>query len=139
MILPQQMDRIPEAVGRWLAKRRAWDPAGQRVVLRIDETGDPELFGAELRGVIRASAPGEGGSPARALIELDREADYSGHYTRRGIKRVITTPYLRWHGLSRLLVTSAAVRVIDADDFGDESYDRIIALASMSIDPRPCS
>lgn len=133
MILPMQIDRIPEALGGWLAQRRAWNPIGQRVMLRIEESGDPALFGSELHGIIRACARDNKGAPVKALVELDQTIDYSGHYTRRGIARVITSPYLRWHGLSRLLVTSASVRVVDADDLGDDKYERIIALASMAI------
>ena len=133
MILPGQMDRIPEALGSWLARRRAWNPVGEAVVLGIDESGDQRLFSRRVAGTIRAAARDERGRLSKALIQLDEPIDYVGHYTRRGISTVLTTAYLRWHSLSRILVTSAAVRVIDADDFEDESYDRIIALASMEI------
>src|SRR4051794_8200940 len=95
MILPLQMDRIPEALGGWLARRRAWNPVGQRVRLKIDESGDPALFGKELHGIIRAAAPDEKGGLAKALIELDGEVDYVGHYSRTGIRKVLTVPYLR--------------------------------------------
>lgn len=137
MILPLQMDRIPEALGVWLARRRGWKPVGQRVVLKIDESGDPAWFGVEFHGVIQASDADEEGRLVKALIELDRDADYVGDYTRRRLKTVITTPYLRWHGLNRLLVTSAAVHVVDADDFRQANYDRIIALASLRIEENP--
>lgn len=133
MILPLELDRIPEALGRWLAKRWSWEPAGQRVVLKIDESGDPALFGKKITATIRATARDEDGELSRALLELDHDLDYVGHYARRGVRKVVTRPYLRWHDLNRLLVTSAAVRVVDAEDFESDVQERIIALASMRI------
>ena len=133
MILPLELDRIPQALGGWLARRRAWNPVGERVLLEVNESGDPELFGKKIAAVIRATARDQQGNLMKALLELDDEIDYAGHYGRRGIRRVVTTPYLRWHGLTRLLVSSSAVRVIDADAFEDQAYERIIALASMRI------
>ena len=133
MILPFEMDRIPQALGGWLARRRAWNPIGRRVQLAIDESGDPALFGKKITATIRATALDENGELSRALLELDHALDYAGHYARRGVRRVVTRPYLRWHNLNRLLVTSAAVRVIDAEDFDSDAYERIIALASMRI------
>jgi hypothetical protein len=133
VILPRQMDRIPQALGAWLARRRAWNPIGRRVQLAIDESGDPALFGKKITATIRATALDENGELSHALLELDHAIDYAGHYIRRGLRTVLTRPYLRWHDLNRLLVSSAAVRVIDAEDFNSDAYERIIALASMRI------
>lgn len=134
MILPFQMDRIPQAIGSWLARRRTWSPVGKRVVLTIQESGDPALFGNSLYGVIREVAAGEEGELSKALIELDRAMTYRGHYSRSEITKVISTPYLLQHGLPRLLVTSAAVRVFDADNFASIAPERIIASATMQLD-----
>lgn len=134
MILPLGLDRLPQALGRWLARTRSWSAVGQRVALRIDESGDAKLFGQTLRGVIRNTAIDVHGEATRAIVELDAPIDYAGHYSKQGITFIITTPYLKWHDLSRLLVTSAAVRVIDGDGFEDDTYQRIIALATMKLD-----
>ena len=137
MILPMQMDRIPEALGAWLARRRAWNPIGTRVTLRINDSGDSMLVGRELHGVILATVSDEEGEPSKSLIKLHQEIDYVGHYSHRRIARVVTSPYLRWHRLNRLIVTSAAVRVIDAEDLETDTYERVIALALMRLDKDP--
>ena len=134
MILPFVRDKIPEAIGGWLGRRRGSNPVGTRVTLTIDESGDPALLGRHLSGVILATASDGRREFARALVELVVAIDYNGHYVRRGIAKVVTAPYLRWHTLNRLLVSSSAVRVIDADEFSKDEYAKIIALATMRID-----
>jgi hypothetical protein len=131
MILPLGFDRLPLMLGRWLARQRHWNAVGERVVLTVDESGDPSLFGRTLHGVIRDVAVDSNGDPARAIVDLDTPLDYAGHYTKRGIASIITTPYLKWHELPRLLATATAVRIIDGDAFEDDQYQKIIGLATM--------
>jgi hypothetical protein len=137
VILPFRADRIPELIGQYFARRRHWTPAGHRVTLTFDESGDNRLFGTMVSGVIREAARDEQGEWTSAIVELDREIDYAGHYSHGSIRTLVTLPYLQWHRLARLLVTSAAVRVIDVGDIALASNHRTIGLATMRLGGRP--
>ena len=126
MLLPLTLDRIPEALGRLIARGTSWDPVDKPVRLRITESGDPRLLGTTITGVIRDVGPAAGNRRAMALIELDRPIDYVGHYQSLGIQRLITQPYFRWHGLDRLVITSAHVRLIEGDNLQGIAHDRTI-------------
>jgi hypothetical protein len=86
--------------------------------------------------VIRDAVPDQQGELARAVVELDHDINYAGHYSHDGIRTVVTVPYLLWHRLARLLVTSAHVVVIDASDPAHASNERAIGLATMRLGPR---
>lgn len=136
MFRPRWLKRLPQTIGESIALWRAWNPVGECVVLKIIASGDPLLCGREIRGTIRSVASSHRGTLARAMIELHRPVHYAGHYVRRQISTVVTTPYREWHDLERLLVASANVRVLDAASFFDDPYDRIIARAAMRLDLR---
>lgn len=136
MIFPLLADRIPELIGQYRARRRQWTPVGHFVTLVFDESGDNRLFGTTISGVIRHAVPDEQGVLARAVVELDHELNYAGHYSHDAIRTVVTFPHLMWHRLARLLVTSAHVRVIDVSDPAQGSDQRTIGLATMRLRPR---
>ena len=133
MILPFNLDRIPQTIGRWLARRQSWDPVGRRVQLSVTDSGDAALLGKTILATIRATSRDDKGELALSLLDLDHDIAYEGHYARHGIKIVVTRPYLRWHDLNRLLVTFAVVRVVDAESFDRDQSQRIIAIASMRL------
>jgi hypothetical protein len=104
------------------------------VTLTVNDSGDSMLVGKRIRGLIVKVAADVAGNTSKALVRLDDDLDYCGHYRHAGIRAVVASPYLRWHGLERLLVTSSSVRVVDAEDFThDDDYSRIVALASMRL------
>ncbi len=116
-------------------RRRVWSPIGDRVLLEIKASRDPNLIGHILSGVIVATSPDTDALEAKAVIRLDGPLNYYGHYRREGITVVRTAPGRRWHGLNRLLVAPAIVRVIDCD-IPDDGQDRVLAVGALTLDRR---
>jgi hypothetical protein len=128
------LDRILLQFSCLYARRKQWSPIGAVVSLSVSASRDTALCGQTLRGVIAATSPDNRGMTAKAIIMLDAELSYFGHYRRNGITAVRTSPERLWHGVYRLLIFPAIVRVIDCD-VPDESQDRVIAVAEMRLEP----
>ena len=121
------MNAIDAAVDVF-ARLRRWSPIGERVTIAFDDCGDARLAAFTFRGIVRAYGVGDDGTPADLLVELDDGIDYNGHYVRNDIRFLVTRPCLRWRRTSRLLLSWAAFRFIDAPSFRDATYDRTIAV-----------
>ncbi len=133
MLLPIGLDRIPEAVGTFVARRCHWSPIGRQVSIYIEDSADAELIGKRLTGTVRACGAASSGAPL--LVHLSESIGYDGHYKASALDLLVAAPVVRWHGPSRLLVTWSAVRLVDAPSFADQEYDRTIGTARLSLAP----
>lgn len=129
MILPIGLDRVPEAVGIFLARRCHWSPIGRQVSIHIEDSADVQLIGKRLTGTVCACGAADSGAPL--LVYLSESIRYEGHYTTPALDLLVATPVVRWHGPSRLLLTWSAVRLVDAPSFADQEYDRTIGTARL--------
>ncbi len=129
------LDRLPELMGRWRARRRNWKPVGARVRFRIDDTGDPALFGTVHTGRIEAVAEGPFGRAGQAEVALDSPFDQAGSSRICNIQRLVAAPHFRHHSWARLLVTTVNV-TLSASELRDpetRKHARTIGLATMRL------
>jgi len=120
MILPFALDLIPERLGALLARVTKRRPEGQPILLRIDESGDPNFDGTVLSGKIHTVfegivARGPHGSSfdkrPYVVIELDSLLKYQNRSTRW----VIVGPRFSGHGVYRLYLTWSVVHLFLTD------------------------
>ena len=130
MIVAAGLDRISEALGALIAHRIRWTPIGQRARIAIDASGDERWIGKHVTGTIRAYGELTRGP---LLIQLAEPLDYHGHYNAPALELLVLAPVIRWHGPARLLVTWAAVRLVDAPTFADQEYGRTVATGRLAL------
>lgn len=135
MIVLSWWDYFVLQAGTLRMRKRTWSPIGDRVLLEIKASRDPSLIGHILSGVIEATSPDADVLAAKAVIRLDGTLNYCGHYRREGIAVVRAAPERRWHGLNRLLVAPALVRVIDCD-VAEDGKARALGVAVLALDRR---
>jgi hypothetical protein len=139
MLLPYFLDRIPEQLGRLYAKLTDWHPEGKNILLAIDESGDPTLFGTIISGVITRlenvnpiPSSVHDYNPPYAIIQLDSPLNYQG----RKIESLGVQPRFYGHGFFRLLITWNVVNIYPVHNSiaGDQlSWDSMIAIGLMKL------
>lgn len=107
MLLPYFFDLIPEKIGGLFIKLFGWRPEGKKVVLCVDESGDPSLFRKIINGSIVQINLNESGKPNDAIIQLDTPLNYNGKTT----THLFASPRFRGHGLYRLIITWSVVSI----------------------------
>lgn len=138
MILPYQLDYLPEVLGRFLSRFTQWNPIGRKVILRVTE-GEQGFFGTEIFGtIVRIEAtPKQAASviSSSTLIQLDLPWKYENR--KSSVSHVVlATPRFRGHGPYRLLITSCIVHVFPADESsskGGLDWEDMIAICEMRL------
>ena len=115
MILPDLLDRIPEAMGAFVAWHRSWTPLRKQVEIQVERSSDALLVGRRLTGTVCAYDADVCGGVL--LVYLLEDLAYSHHAAL--ISVVLVSPALRGHGPKRLLLTSCAVNLLDAPSVVD--------------------
>jgi hypothetical protein len=129
MIVPLAVDRLTYTIARWIAQTCSWSPIGAAVLIQLEDGRDRRLLQRRVRGVVRAFDPDAFDKPL--LIQLDEILQFEARDQCRYIEFVVATPALRWHSPSRLLLTWAVVRVIDASSFVDQEFESTIGIGRL--------
>jgi hypothetical protein len=130
-----------EQLCRFFCGLVGWQLPGKSVLLRIDDTDDPVLFGFVIKGTIHAViqgvlSTGPGGSSRSnnpdAIIQLDSPLNFRNQQT----EWLIARPRHIGFSLDRLCLTSIAVYIhaLDGPNPPEEVvWDDIIAICSMKL------
>ena len=132
MMLPFFFDVIPELIGMVLSKLIKWQPEGKRVLLAIDDSGDPILNGKIISGKIMRVNYNHFGKPRDAIIQLDSPLNVIG----KSIIWIVASPRFKGHGLYRLLVTWSVVHLfpIDTPESAHKlAWENMIAISLMKL------
>lgn len=124
-------ERFTERLYDRIARKISWSPIGERLAVSIEDSADERLMRQTLYGTIRACDVRSDGTPTDLVIELDAPIQYAGHYRRTGIRWLVARPCFQWRRTNRLLLTWAAVRVMDAPALVDATYDKTIGTARL--------
>jgi hypothetical protein len=127
MFLPVSMDRWPETLSAFIARRWNWTPLDKEIAVTIDDSDDDALAGRSLCGTVRAFDVETG----MLLVHLMQRVTYEGHYTARDFDIVVTVPAIRGHHANRLLLTWVAVRIVEAPSFVQQGFGRTIGTARL--------
>lgn len=131
MILPIALDAVPYAAGLFIARLLRWSPLAKAVTIRIEDSGDDRLRQLRISGTVRAFDCRAVGQPL--LIQLHETLRVEGPRSCRYVEFVVATSALRWHGPSRLLLTWAATRLVDASAFVDQNFQRTIGIGRLTL------
>lgn len=131
MILRIGFDRLPYAAGRLITRKCRWSPLGKSVAILIEDSCDQQLIATRIVGTVRGFDPEATGEPL--LVQLQQSLHYEGPHSCRYVDLIVVTAALRWHGPSRLLVTWAAVRLVDAPSFADQAYRSTIGIGRLTL------
>lgn len=112
-----------------LARQTPWSPIGERVAITVEDSGDERLTKRSLYEIVRACSVRGDGTPTDLVIELDETLHYHGHRGRVDLRWLVARPCFQWRRMNRLLLTWAAVRIIDARALVDATHDRTIGTA----------
>jgi hypothetical protein len=107
MLLPYFFDLIPEKIGGFFGKLFAWNPEGKKVILSIDESGDPSLTRKIINGTIIQCFYNQKRKTNDAIIYLDTPLNYNG----KNITQLLVSPRFKGHGLNRILLTWSVVSI----------------------------
>jgi len=140
VLLAYFFDMIPEKLGKLYSKLFDWHPEGKRVFLRVTE-GEADFYGTTVSGtIIHTEDPKKetmvlDTTRPSAIIQLDSPWQYKNR-TSLKTKFVAVVPRFFWHGVYRLLITSAEVHVFPVD--GPEwphalLWKDMIAICSMKL------
>jgi hypothetical protein len=135
MMLPYLFDVVPEQIGMVLSKLIKWQPEEKRVLLAIEESGDPTFNGKIISGKIMRVNYNHLGKPHDAIIQLDSPLNILG----RSIIWIVASPRFKGHGLYRLLVTWSVVHIfpIDTPELANELvWENMIAISLMKLERR---
>lgn len=135
MMLPSIFDVVPELIGMLLSKLIKWRPEGKRVLIAIEECGDPSLIGKIITGKIQRVNYNHVGKPHDAIIQLDQPLNLVG----QSINWLVAVPRFKGHGLHRLLVTWSVVHVfpIDTPESANKlSWESMIAISVMKLEKK---
>ncbi len=106
MLLPFFLDLIPTWIARLYARLARWQPEGAKVELVVEETPDPEIFGARLTGRLGKVGMANGW---RQSVELELDTPLT--YQTGTFETLRLLPRFPGHDFYRLLVTSSDVDV----------------------------
>jgi hypothetical protein len=133
--------KIVEQLCRFFCGLVGWQLPGKSILLEIDDTDDPALFGLVVRGTIYAVvrdivSTGPGGSSRSdnpdAIIRLDSPLNFKNQET----EWLVARPRHIGFSLDRLYLTSIAVYIhaLDGPNPPAElAWDDIIAICSMKL------
>lgn len=97
----------------------------------MSRLGDDERWiSKRLSGTFRAYG---GLTAGPLLVQLAEPLDYKGDYNAPALELLVFAPVIRCHGPARLLLTWAAVRIVDAAAFADEEYGRTLATGRLAL------
>lgn len=123
-------------LGEAIVDRLSWSPTEQAVVINIDDSDDDALLNTVacgiVRGVSQASDRSMGGD---LLIELNSAIAYHGQFKGEFIAWLVATPCVGGHRTKSLLLSWAAVRLIDALSFPAATRSRTVGLGRLRLRP----
>lgn len=133
MMLPYFFDIIPEQIGMVLSKLIKWKPEEKRVLLAIEESGDPALNGKIISGKITRANYNHLGKPHDAIIQLDSPLNILG----QSVVWIVAFPRFKGHGLYRLLVTWSVVHIfpIETPESANKVlWENMVAISLMKLE-----
>lgn len=124
-----------EALGEGIVERLSWTPVEQAVVINIDDSDDDALLNTVACGVVRGVTRGSDGAVGDdLLIELNSAIAYRGQqFDGQFISWLVATPCVGAHRTKSLLLSWAAVRLIDALTFPAATRSRTVGLGRLRL------
>lgn len=101
--------------------------------MTFDDSDDNDLIDVSVDGVVRACSSGANGSTPDLLIELNKSVAYNGRFNSDSVWWLVATSSMHWHRTDRLLLSWAAVRLVDALSIPTATRNRTIGVGRLRL------